>query len=124
MEEQNLFVDEVREANRWSALFESLEWNNEGSEREGEILSKLDGWICEGLDQLRLLVRQEDGPLGWASNPRVFAVGTYILRGAVTMNKSCGSPRLRKGVEDIKELLREPSRHRVSRLLMEPLEEA
>ncbi|KAL7821559.1 putative death-receptor fusion protein domain-containing protein [Trichoderma aethiopicum] len=124
VEEQNLFVDEVREANRWSALFECLEWNDAGTEREGEILSKLDGWICEGLAQLRLLVRQEDGPLGWASNPRVFAVGTCILRGAVTLSKSCGSPRLRKGVEDIKELLREPRHHRVSRLLMEPLEEA
>ncbi|KAL7822394.1 putative death-receptor fusion protein domain-containing protein [Trichoderma gracile] len=124
VEEQNLFVDEVREAHRWSAVFESLDWNGEASEQDGKILSRLDEWLCQGLEQMQQLVRQEDGPLGWASNPHVFAIGTYILRGAVTMNKSHGSPRLRKAVEDIKELLKQPSHHRVSRLLMEPLEEA
>ncbi|EHK24695.1 uncharacterized protein TRIVIDRAFT_61472 [Trichoderma virens Gv29-8] len=122
VEEQNLFIDEVREANRWASVFQSLEWDEKRPE-DGRILGKLDEWICDGLAQMQLLIKQEDGPLGWASNPHVFAIGTSILRGAVTLKRNHGSLKLRKAVDDIKDLLRLPDHDRVSKLLMEPLEE-
>ncbi|UKZ80740.1 hypothetical protein TrVFT333_008504 [Trichoderma virens FT-333] len=122
VEEQNLFIDEVREANRWAFVFQSLEWDEKAPE-DSRILGKLDEWICDGLAQMQLLIKQEDGPLGWASNPHVFAIGTSILRGAVTLKRNHGSLKLRKAVDDIKDLLRLPDHDRVSKLLMEPLEE-
>lgn len=123
VEEQNLFIDEVRETNRWAAVFQSLDWDEQGSEEDSKILGKLDEWICNGLAQIQQLLEQEDGPLGWGSNPHVFAIGTSILRGAVTLKRSHDTPRLRLAVDDIKDLLRSPNHHRVSRLLMEPLED-
>lgn len=122
VEEQNLFIDEVREATRWAAVFQNLAWD-EKSPEDAKILDKLDEWICDGLAQMQQLVKQEDGPLGWASNPHVFAIGTSILRGAVTLKRGHGTEKLRRAVDDVKELLRLPEHDRVSKLLVEPLEE-
>jgi hypothetical protein len=97
VEEQNLFIDEVREVNRWATVFQNLKWGEERSE-EDKILSKLDGWLCDGVTQIQQLLEQEDGPLGWASNPHVFAICTSILRGAVTLNRTHGSPKLRQAI--------------------------
>ncbi|KAK0766713.1 hypothetical protein N5P37_000440 [Trichoderma harzianum] len=122
VEEQNLFIDEVREANRWAAVFQNIAWD-EKSPEDAKILGKLDEWICDGLVQMQQMIKQEDGPLGWASNPHVFAIGTSILRGAVTLRRGHGTEKLRQAVDDVKELLRLPEHDRVSKLLVEPLEE-
>ncbi|KAM0252518.1 hypothetical protein ACHAQJ_007693 [Trichoderma viride] len=119
VEEQNLFIDEVREANRWATVFQNLK----GGEEDSKILNKLDEWLCNGLAQIQQLLEQEDGPLGWASNPHVFAICTSILRGAVTLKRTHGSPKLRQAVVELKDILRSPKHHRVSKLLTEPLEE-
>ncbi|KAL7937700.1 putative death-receptor fusion protein domain-containing protein [Trichoderma chlorosporum] len=122
VEEQNLFIDEVREANRWAAVFQNLEWDDRRPE-DGKVLDRLDAWICDGLAEMQLLVKQEDGPLGWASNPHVFAISTSILRGAVTLKRNHGTAKLRQAIDDVKALLKMPDHNRISKLLMEPLEE-
>lgn len=120
VEEQNLFIDEVREANRWATVFQNLKWS-EGKAEDGEILRKLDEWLLDGLAQMQQLLEQEDGPLGWASNPSVFAICTSIVRGSVVLSEMHGSAKLRQAVAQSKELLKSPNHHHVSRLLMEPL---
>ncbi|KAM0516613.1 hypothetical protein ACHAPE_005244 [Trichoderma viride] len=120
VEEQNLFIDEVREANRWATVFQSLKWD-EGKLEDGEILRKLDEWLLDGLAQMQQLLEQEDGPLGWASNPFVFAICASVVRGSVVLSEMQGSPKLRQAVMQFKELLKSPNHHHVSKLLMEPM---
>lgn len=120
VEEQNLFIDEVREAERWATVFENLQWDG-GKPEDGEMLRKLDGWLFDGLAQMQQLVEQEDGPLGWASNPSVFAICTSIVRGSVVLSETHGSSGLRQAVTQLKGLLESPNHHHVSKLLMEPL---
>lgn len=122
VEEQNLFIDEVREANRWATAFQNLKWD-EGKSEDGEILRKLEEWLLDGLAQMQQLLEQEDGPLGWASNPSVFAICTSIVRGSVVLSETHGSPRLRQTMAQFKELLKSPNHYHVSKLLMEPLGE-
>ena len=80
VEEQNLFIDEVREAKRWRQVFQAMPWMSTEAP-----LRKLDSWLSGGLTRLRRLMEQEDGPLGWASNPRVFAICSRVLLGSMAM---------------------------------------
>lgn len=122
VEEQNLFIDEVREANRWATVFQNLKWDG-GKSEDGEVLRKLDEWLLDGLAQMQQLLEQEDGPLGWASNPSVFAICTSILRGSVILSKAHGSSKLCQAIAKFKDLLKSPNHHHVSKLLMESLGE-
>lgn len=82
IEEQNLFIDEVRETVRWLDVFENLFW------AENEVsVTTLSAWMGDGLDQLQVLLKTPDGPLGWASNPHAFAICTRIIRGAMSLAK-------------------------------------
>jgi hypothetical protein len=81
VEEQNLFIDEVRETTRWIEVFQSLAW-----ESEDAALVALHRWLHSGINKMRVLASTEDGPLGWASNPDVFAICTRIIQGVVAMN--------------------------------------
>ncbi|KAL7798366.1 putative death-receptor fusion protein domain-containing protein [Trichoderma ceciliae] len=123
VEEQNLFIDEVRESNRWLTVFQDLGWGEEKPEEDGKLLDKLEEWICDGLAQIRQLLEQEDGPLGWASNPHVFAVCTCIIRGTAALDRTHGSSKLRLAVGELKGVLRSPGHNRVSKLLTEPLDD-
>lgn len=90
VEEQNLFVDEVRETERWAAVFRGLPWDvDEIGDAPGEArtvlimdssLSALRTWTE---DALRLLAAQmaqnDDGPLGWASNPAAYELCHRVL---------------------------------------------
>lgn len=89
VEEQNLFIDEVRETDRWAAVFRDLPWDFDELEVDGKMqrvlimdssLSELRKWT-EGA--LRILAEQtakhDDGPLGWASNPAAFALCHRVL---------------------------------------------
>lgn len=83
IEEQNLFIDEVREVARWSAVLETLEWTSDDA-----CLTTLSAWVAEGLESLTLQMQQPDGPLGWASSPDAFAVCSYVVGAAVSLTRA------------------------------------
>lgn len=83
VEEQNLFVDEVREAERWAGMLRALAWEREGEEEmvvvEGA-LAALKRWAEGALEGVADLVRRaDDGPLGWASGADAFALCCRVL---------------------------------------------
>lgn len=90
VEEQNLFIDEVRETERWAELFRKLEFDfdEETEEESGSIkrvlmmdssLSALKEWTEGALAVLAQQVTFDDGPLGWASSPAAFALCHRVL---------------------------------------------
>ncbi|KAL1891138.1 hypothetical protein Cpir12675_005073 [Ceratocystis pirilliformis] len=87
VEEKNLFIDEIRETQRWRQVFAALAWTDD--EAEVRMLTK---WTAKGLDLLVQTARDNfDGPIGWASKPAVFAVAARILVAArELMNKGLG----------------------------------
>ncbi|KKF95395.1 putative protein.07 [Ceratocystis platani] len=87
VEEKNLFIDEIRETQRWRQVFSALAWTDD--EAEVRMLTK---WTAKGLDLLVQTARDNfDGPIGWASKPAVFAVAARILVAArELMNKGLG----------------------------------
>ncbi|KAB8289792.1 hypothetical protein EYC80_010425 [Monilinia laxa] len=84
-EEQNLFIDEVREVKLWGHIlsreFKLME-NNESGEEYWQQYSHLSNWILEGIRKLNILVEKIDGPFGWTSKPSMFASCVRILLGA------------------------------------------
>ena len=115
-EEQNLFVDEVRETARWArgALGDLL--GGEDSSSSGA-LAALKTWVADALTCLVALARaRADGPLGWAADQHVFAVCARAVLCAVAVAGADGSSRVRavesSGVRDdgssgVRELLGE-----------------
>lgn len=89
-EEQNLFIDEVREAKLWSRIFEETAldtWNWERADFDIENTwsqphAAVAAWVMEGLLALNALLAKDDGPLGWTSKPTVFALATRLLLSA------------------------------------------
>lgn len=89
VEEQNLFIDEVRETQRWAGVFEALprdyDQTEGGSGAARKVLimdSSLDalkGWVEKALDALVVQVKHDDGPLGWASRADAFALCHRVL---------------------------------------------
>jgi len=82
-EDQNLFIDEVRETARWRGALEGLK--SSGSEGS---LGCLKTWVEAGLKKLIGLAKREDGPLGWTSDQHVFAVCARILLCAAAATKT------------------------------------
>lgn len=116
VEEQNLFVDEVRETERWIDVFSGLRWDDSAG-TDVEILSRLEDWMANGVVHLTQMLRQDDGPLGWASHPRAFAIGTRLVRGSVAVMRQHETKGLRNAVVRAKTLLRCTDHARVSGLL-------
>ncbi|KAI2630954.1 hypothetical protein GGR54DRAFT_584917 [Hypoxylon sp. NC1633] len=97
VEEQNLYVDEVREARRWRDVFLALTPTptptppptptQPSSPSPSPSLSTtqptktLSQWTLAGLQTLTRIAQAEarDGPLGWATKPEVFAICARIL---------------------------------------------
>lgn len=117
VEEQNLFIDEVREAQRWVAVLESLEWST-----EDEVLISLTEWMHEGLRQMHSLANVEDGPLGYASQPGVFAILSRIIQGSAALIRSHPDPEQRKKIVESTQLLRSHHKH-MSGLLLQSLQD-
>lgn len=109
VEDQNLFVDEVREVLRWrDVLFPppppssiqpttSPTTSTTPSPTETPELHALASWTQDGLRALRHLVESgdvdadadaDDGPLGWASKPKVFAICARVLVCAAALSSS------------------------------------
>lgn len=109
VEEQNLFVDEVRETQRWASLLRILRWD----ESKDKALLALNGWVAGGLHGIKLLVdKEEDGPLGWASNPQVFAVCMRVAIMASTLvDVNLASAELRSVLADLTGKLRSCEAH-------------
>lgn len=118
IEEQNLFVDEVRETQRWVSVYESLSW-----EAKDPALEALTEWSGAGIDEMRRLVGEEDGPLGYGSKPEVFAILSRIVYASAALVKERRHPdgRLLEGVDKFGSALREGHGH-MSGLLLQPLE--
>ncbi|KAK6864176.1 hypothetical protein PG995_000704 [Apiospora arundinis] len=76
IEEQNLYIDEVREARRWRVAFQGISYNDNSS---SEVLAALVEWTTSGLKTLARLAESDDGVLGWASKPDVFAICTRVV---------------------------------------------
>ncbi|XDG00834.1 hypothetical protein ABKA04_000449 [Annulohypoxylon sp. FPYF3050] len=88
IEEQNLYVDEVREVRRWSSVFSSLPLTPTSPSFSTSLVEiTLSQWILAGLQTLTGLARSEgrDGPLGWTSKPEVFAICARILVGGTAL---------------------------------------
>ena len=117
IEEQNLFIDEVRETQRWVAVFESLDWSV-----EDEVLVGLTGWVQEGLGQMHSLVDVEDGPLGYASKPEVFAILSRITQGAATLLRNHPDAKQRQRIDESSQVLQKHNNH-LSELLLQPLQD-
>ncbi|KUI65581.1 tRNA (cytidine(32)-2'-O)-methyltransferase non-catalytic subunit TRM732 [Cytospora mali] len=89
VEEQNLFIDEVRETNRWAGIFKGFEWDfdelegPDGSVKRTLImdssLTTLKAWAEKALEVLAGQVQEDDGPLGWASRAEAFALCHRVL---------------------------------------------
>ncbi|TDZ18524.1 Uncharacterized protein Cob_v008660 [Colletotrichum orbiculare MAFF 240422] len=110
VEEHNLFVDEVRESRRWAAVFTSLppragEHDDDDDDNDNE---KLGSWTVAGLGALLRLARDEeegrvdDGPLGWTSDPDVYAVCARIILCAAALVKTGLEPGLRRTLEELR----------------------
>ena len=89
-EEQNLFIDEVREGKLWSKVFEDTALDTRNWERAdfniedtwSQPHAAVAAWVMDGLLVTCSLLDQEDGPLGWTSKPAVFALLTRLLLSA------------------------------------------
>lgn len=88
-EEQNLFVDEIRESKRFLHLFGKLKIGE-----EEEVYQHFVSWTVDGLKTMvRLVDEKEDGPLGWTADQHVFAVCAGVILSAVALRRSdaaCG----------------------------------
>jgi len=81
VEDPNLFVDEVREAERWARVLAALPRID-----PDESVAALEAWTADGLRTLvRLAEQRGDGPLGWTAKADVFAVCSRVLRSAVAL---------------------------------------
>lgn len=104
IEEQNLFIDEVRETERWAATFRDLPWDfdeimdehNPGQVKKVLIMDSSLSELCRWTEEaLRVLAEQtaqhDDGPLGWASNPEAFALCHRVLMCGKVLSELLGA---------------------------------
>ncbi|KAI0429175.1 putative death-receptor fusion protein-domain-containing protein [Xylaria sp. FL1042] len=83
IEEHNQYIDEVREAKRWTDVF--LSSGSSGvTDARSNASKALAEWALASLRTLIEIAQSEsvtngDGPLGWTSKPQVFAICARIL---------------------------------------------
>ncbi|KAG5970089.1 hypothetical protein E4U58_000744 [Claviceps cyperi] len=132
VEEQNLFVDEVRETKRWVDVFQCLQWDcstekdTHGENEDSVLIEQLVTWIRDGLLYLGALAKEKkDEPLGWASDPAVFAICTRLVRVSVALSANSATKQddLERAMSVARDAMASDS-GRVSGLLTEPWGEA
>ncbi|KAJ2904611.1 hypothetical protein MKZ38_007590 [Zalerion maritima] len=107
IEEQNLYVDEVRETQRWTAVLDQLTFD-----AQDPALEALQIWTSAGLDEIIRLARtEEDGPLGWTSKPSVFAICTCIILAAASLAKLPTGARLKAKLAAFRQVAEEKDVH-------------
>jgi hypothetical protein len=133
VEEQNLYVDEVREATRWrDALFSSSSSSSSSPDDSAVTTSSnhralLTQWTTAGLRTLSRIAagaaeeqeqREEgggggdDGVLGWTSKPEVFAICARIaIAGAALSSSGSGDEGVRQELRAFVELGRKTRVH-------------
>ncbi|KAK2802062.1 hypothetical protein FQN51_004972 [Onygenales sp. PD_10] len=79
-EKQNLFIEDIREADIWARVLSRLLLVQTNS----PLVLSLYSWVVNGLSTLAKATREagSDGVLGWISNPDVFTLGVRVIRGA------------------------------------------
>lgn len=81
-ERQNLYVDEVDEAEAWSAVLQQME----AHAIPEETLHYFRRWVSEGLEMLTMTCNEKfDAALGWTSRSEVFTLGMRIIYAAHTL---------------------------------------
>ncbi|OAA68244.1 heat repeat protein [Niveomyces insectorum RCEF 264] len=114
VEEQNLFVDEVREAQRWAGVVRSCADYDDDNDNAAR--AELVAWLADGLQALVERVARvagdehddkDDGPLGWTTTPGVFAVCARLVIGARTLVEAAAgsSEGAAFGIDRLAELL-------------------
>lgn len=86
-EEQNLFVDEIRETKRWQRAFGRFRNLGDQDQSVGHLIS----WTAAGLGCLIRLADKHDGALGWTSDQHVFAACARIILCAVAITGTAES---------------------------------
>lgn len=84
-EEQNLFIDEVREANLWAKVFKEMNLHSYSADINNvwaQPYAALVSWVIDGLETMTGLLDKEDGPLGWTSRPAVFSSCMRVISSA------------------------------------------
>lgn len=104
-EKQNLYLDEVREADAWSRILMRLS-TDALPKHLGDGFTE---WVMDGLDVLTTTAKSElDGPLGWTSKPEVFTLGWRVIHAAdVVLNWRTRSRKINMTGSFIKQKLRE-----------------
>ncbi|OBT87037.1 hypothetical protein VE02_03681 [Pseudogymnoascus sp. 03VT05] len=72
-EEQNLYIDEMREARMWCGVFaraEGVHWDR--------ATAKLLLWAVKSMRAM-IAIEDRDGPLGWMSKPKAFAICARVV---------------------------------------------
>ncbi|PGH15198.1 hypothetical protein AJ79_02563 [Helicocarpus griseus UAMH5409] len=79
-EKQNLYIEDVREADMWAGVLSRLI----SAAENAPLALRLYSWVADGLSALIETTRETggDGVLGWTSNPDVFTLGIRVIRGA------------------------------------------
>ena len=89
-EEQNLFIDDVREINLWTTLLSEIPFQSfsvprqefaqgDDQPRRPIMIFEFAAWVADAVDVLNNTMR-EDGPLGWTSKPPAFKMAFRVLR--------------------------------------------
>ncbi|KAJ5742420.1 uncharacterized protein N7511_011439 [Penicillium nucicola] len=77
-EKQNLFIDEIREAEVWSQGLTHLQQ----SAFQRTSLQQISIWASEGLTYMASLLKEKDGQdglMGWVSTPEAFTLGYRVI---------------------------------------------
>ncbi|CAK7204368.1 hypothetical protein SEUCBS139899_007124 [Sporothrix eucalyptigena] len=97
VEEHNLYIDEVREAERWAAVLGG-----------GKDVDGLAEWLADGLEALVSRIQSlegDDGPFGWTAAPSVFAVCARLVIGARAALKGQGEGEKSEALQRLSTLL-------------------
>ena len=118
-EKQNLFVDDVQDAQNWARALRKLQ----GNSIDEDTTSELHQWVAMGLHTLVENAQKEDsGALGWSFVPDVFAIGMRVLFAAEVLldwtakdYHQTDSEDIRRGLQSLAEATEERKLHPIWR---------